>query len=115
MWGCAILVPGEKPQIGAFEAIARYDLTSGKKIVHQFPAGSTVCEPLFVAEPHGKSEQDGFIFSFVHRQGEPGGSYVILDARHLSGKPLATVHLPGEFRLVSMVRGFLPDRSESTS
>jgi carotenoid cleavage dioxygenase-like enzyme len=86
--------PGEKPQIGAFEAIARYDLTTGKKIVHQFAAGSTVCEPLFVAEPHGKSEEDGFIFSFVHQLGEPGGTFVILDARHLSGKPLATVHLP---------------------
>jgi carotenoid cleavage dioxygenase-like enzyme len=86
--------PGEKPQIGAFEAMARYDLTSGRKVSHQFPAGSTICEPLFVADPHGKSEEDGFIFSFVHQQAEPGGSFVILDARHLSGKPLATVHLP---------------------
>jgi carotenoid cleavage dioxygenase-like enzyme len=86
--------PGEKPQIGAFEAMARYDLTSGRKVIHQFPAGSTICEPLFVADPHGKSEEDGFIFSFVHQQGEPGGSFVIVDARHLSGRPLATVHLP---------------------
>jgi carotenoid cleavage dioxygenase-like enzyme len=86
--------PGETPQIGAFEAIARYDLLSGKKFVHQLPPGATVCEPVFVAEPHGKSEEDGFIFSFVHQQGEAGGSFVILDARHLSGKPLATVHLP---------------------
>lgn len=86
--------PGERPQMGAFEAMARYDLTSGKKVVHPFPAGSTVCEPLFVADPHGKSEEDGFVFSFVHQQNEPGGSFVILDARHLSGKPLATVHLP---------------------
>lgn len=86
--------PGERPQIGAFEAMARYDLTSGKKVIHPFPAGSTVCEPLFVADPHGKSEEDGFVFSFVHQQDEPGGSFVILDARHLSGNPLATVHLP---------------------
>jgi carotenoid cleavage dioxygenase-like enzyme len=86
--------PGEKPQIGAFEAMARYDMTTGKKVVHQFAAGSTICEPLFVADPHGKAEEDGFIFSFVHQQGEPGGSFVILDARDLSGKPLATVHLP---------------------
>lgn len=86
--------PGEKPQIGAFEAMARYDLTSGTKIVHQFTAGSTVCEPLFVKDPHGKAEEDGFIFSFVHQQGERGGRFVILDARHIAGKPLATVHLP---------------------
>lgn len=86
--------PGEKPQIGAFEAMARYDLTSGKKSVHKFPLGSTVCEPLFVPGPHSKSEEGGFIFSFVHQRDEPTGSFVILDARHLSGNPLATVRLP---------------------
>lgn len=86
--------PGEKPQLGAFEAMARYDLTSGKKVVHRFPAGSTVCEPVFVADPHGKSEDDGFIFSFVHQQGNSGGSFVILDARNLAAVPLATVYLP---------------------
>jgi carotenoid cleavage dioxygenase len=64
--------PGEKPQIGAFEAMARYDLTSGKKIVHQFPAGSTVCEPLFVADPHGKSEEDVFILQFRASTGGAG-------------------------------------------
>lgn len=86
--------PGEKPQVGAFEAMARYDLTSGRKVVHQFPPGSTVCEPLFVADSHSKSEEDGFIFSFVHQQGSAGGRFVILDARHLAGRPLAIVHLP---------------------
>jgi carotenoid cleavage dioxygenase len=64
--------PGEKPQIGAFEAMARYDLASGKKIVHQFPAGSTICEPLFVADPHGKSEEDVFILQFRASTGGAG-------------------------------------------
>jgi carotenoid cleavage dioxygenase-like enzyme len=86
--------PGERPQIGAFEAMARYDLMTGKKVVHQFPAGATVCEPVFVADPRGKNEEDGFIFSFVHQQGSAGGSFVILDARHLEGNPLAVVNLP---------------------
>ncbi len=86
--------PGELPQAGAFEAIARYDLTTGSKVVHQFPAGCTICEPLFVADPQATDEQDGFIFSFVHQQGRSTGSFVILDARSLNAKPLATVHLP---------------------
>jgi carotenoid cleavage dioxygenase-like enzyme len=86
--------PGEKFQSGAFEAIARYDLTSGKKIVHRFPAGSTVCEPVFVADPHGKEEQDGFIFTFVHDATSDLGRFVILDARNLSSQPLAVVRLP---------------------
>ena len=63
--------PGEKPQTGAFEAVARYDLSTGSKAVYQFPAGVTICEPLFVADPHGKDEQDGFIFAFAHQAGVP--------------------------------------------
>ncbi len=86
--------PGEKPQMGAFEAIARYDLSNGSKVVHQFPAGVTICEPLFVADPQGKDEQDGFIFTFAHEQDATTGRFVILDARNLDAKPLATVHLP---------------------
>jgi carotenoid cleavage dioxygenase-like enzyme len=86
--------PGEKPQMGAFEAIARYDLTTGKKVVHHFPAGATVCEPVFVADPVGKGEEDGFIFTFVHHAGSDNGSFVILDARNLSAEPLSVVSLP---------------------
>jgi carotenoid cleavage dioxygenase-like enzyme len=86
--------PDEVRQSGAFEAFARYDLTTGSKIVHRFPAGMTVCEPVFVPDPDGNAEDDGFIFSFVHDASSPGGSFVILDARHLADKPLATVQLP---------------------
>lgn len=86
--------PGESPQAGAFEAIARYDLTTGDKVVHRFPAGVTICEPLFVADPHAKAEQDGFIFTFAHQSGASTGSFVILDARNLDAKPLASVRLP---------------------
>ncbi|MGE4049324.1 MAG: carotenoid oxygenase family protein [Acetobacteraceae bacterium] len=86
--------PGETLQIGAFEAIARYDLRSGIKIVHQFPAGVTVCEPLFVPDPDGKDEQDGFIFTFAHEQGATTGHFMILDARNLDAGPLAKVEIP---------------------
>jgi carotenoid cleavage dioxygenase-like enzyme len=84
---------GQLPQMGAFEAFARYDLEDGTKEVHQFPAGQTVCEPVFVADPHGEHEEDGFIFSFVHDMSQREGLFVILDARHLSAAPLATIRL----------------------
>ncbi|MET1028049.1 MAG: carotenoid oxygenase family protein, partial [Dongiaceae bacterium] len=86
--------PGEVTQPGAFEAIARYDLMTGSKVVHQFPAGVTVCEPVFVADSEGKAEEDGFVFTFAHDAASTEGSFVILDARHLAGEPLAIVHLP---------------------
>ena len=86
--------PGESRQMGAFEAFARYDLQQGTKVVHLFPAGQTVCEPVFIADPQGKNEADGFILSFVHDVSTQAGLFVILDARHLDAPPLATVQLP---------------------
>lgn len=86
--------PNEARQGGAFESIARYDLATGNKVVHQFPAGMTVGESVFVPDPAGKAEADGFIFSFVQDAASAKGSFVILDARDLAARPLATVQLP---------------------
>lgn len=86
--------PGETPQVGTFESLARYDLATGQKVVHQFAAGVTVCEPVFVADPQGRDEEDGFIFVFAHDAASATGSFVILDARDLSGSPVATIRLP---------------------
>jgi carotenoid cleavage dioxygenase len=85
---------GEPPQKGAFEAIARYDLVTGDKTVHQFSAGMTVCEPVFVPDPTGSQEEDGFVVTFVHEAGSSKGRFVILDARQLDREPIATIELP---------------------
>lgn len=87
-------LPGDHWQSGAFEAIARYDLETGAKVMHRFPAGVTVCEPLFVADPRGQSEADGFILSFTHEAGNPQGSFVVLDARNLDAAPIARIVIP---------------------
>jgi carotenoid cleavage dioxygenase len=86
--------PGETPQIGAFEAFARYELTDGTKTVHRFPAGVTAGEPVFVADPVGTAEEDGFVFTFAYDASRGSSSFVVLDARHLAGEPVAVVRLP---------------------
>ncbi|NGM86250.1 carotenoid oxygenase family protein [Parapusillimonas sp. SGNA-6] len=86
--------PGEAPQKGAFEALARYDLDSGLKTVYQFPAGVTAGEPVFVPDPQGKREEDGFIFTFAHEEGSAQGRLAILDARDMARGPIAHVRLP---------------------
>jgi len=85
---------GELRQKGTFEAIARYDLVTGDKVVHRFAPGMTVCEPVFVPDPEGSHEEDGFIVTFVHEAGSRKGRFVILDARQLDREPLATIELP---------------------
>lgn len=86
--------PGETPQAGAFESIARYDLQTGKKRVHRLPPGVTVGEPVFVADPRGKAEEDGFLFTFTHDANSDEGGFLILDARDLGAQPVASIRLP---------------------
>jgi carotenoid cleavage dioxygenase-like enzyme len=86
--------PGEAPQMGAFEAFARYDLQTGQRIVHRFAPGETVCEPVFVAAPGATREDDGYVLSFVHEEGSPSGSFVVLDAHQLDAGPIARIRLP---------------------
>lgn len=84
----------ETPQVGAFEAFARYEIMTGQKRVHRFAVGETVCEPVFVPRAGSSREDDGYIASFVHEQGNAGGSFVLLDAQHLEAPPIASVRLP---------------------
>ena len=53
-------------------------------------------------------EKDGFIFSFMHQPGNAGGTFIILNAPHLSAKPVVTVSPPQGFVSVSTARGYLP-------
>ena len=87
---------GETPQVGALEAFARYDLDTGRKVVHRFAQGQTVCEPVFVPSAQSEPEDDGYIISFVHEEGSGGGSLVLLDAQHLEAAPVCRVkpHAP---------------------
>ncbi len=84
--------PGETERAGIFEAIARYDISTGTRIVHEFPAGHFGGEPVFVPNPNGTAEDDGFIFTFVYDAAHDRSRLVILDAHEL--KDVASVRLP---------------------
>jgi carotenoid cleavage dioxygenase len=49
---------------------------------------------VFVPDPQGKREEDGFIFTFAHEEGSAQGSLAILDARDMARGPIAHVRLP---------------------
>jgi carotenoid cleavage dioxygenase len=85
---------GENPQAGNFEAIARYDTDTGARTVYRLPPGQTACEPVFAPEPGSAREEDGYILSFIHDEGKPGGEFIVLDARALDQGPVARVMLP---------------------
>jgi carotenoid cleavage dioxygenase-like enzyme len=62
--------------------------------IGDFSPGVTVCEAVFVADPNGRREEDGFIVTFAHECGSGARRFVILDARQLDHEPLAIIKLP---------------------
>jgi carotenoid cleavage dioxygenase len=49
---------------------------------------------VFVADPVGTAEEDGFVVTFAYDASTESSSFVVLDARHLAGEPVAVVRLP---------------------
>jgi carotenoid cleavage dioxygenase-like enzyme len=87
-------VKGSSDQVGAFGAIARYDLQSGEVKVHEFGAGREVDEPVFVPRPGARGESDGWIMTYVYDRATDGSVLAILDAIDIDKPPVATVVMP---------------------
>jgi carotenoid cleavage dioxygenase-like enzyme len=79
---------------GTFNALARYDLSTGAVATHDFGAGYEVDEPVFVARPGSQDEGDGWIMAYVYNHADDRSTFVILDARDLDKPPIAEIELP---------------------
>ncbi|MEX2204952.1 MAG: carotenoid oxygenase family protein [Myxococcota bacterium] len=85
---------GEGGLGGGFTSILRYDVASGKRVVHDFGAGSAVSEPIFVPLGEDAPEGHGFVLTVVYRAETGRSDLAILDAENLDRAPLALAHLP---------------------
>ncbi len=79
------LIPGANYKI---------DYSTGTATSHDHGPGRGSGEAVFVADPDGTSEDDGWLVSFVYDETTNGSELVILDARDLSRDPVARVMLP---------------------
>ncbi|QOY91278.1 carotenoid oxygenase family protein [Paludibaculum fermentans] len=86
--------PNETPTPGVFEALARYDLKTGSRVVRTLPAGEFVGEPVFVPAPGGTAEDDGYVITFVYNARDDRSSVHLYDARDLYAAPVAQIPLP---------------------
>ncbi|CAN5568673.1 carotenoid oxygenase family protein [soil metagenome] len=77
-----------------FGSAYKHDLISGETIEHSFGEGRATMEPVFVAKANAKSEDEGWLLSYVYDQNTDRTDVVILDAQDFSGAPVATIHLP---------------------
>jgi carotenoid cleavage dioxygenase-like enzyme len=75
-----------------FNAVVRYDLTTGQRATYVAGAGAYAGEPVFV--PSGPDEGQGHLLCLVWHKAENRSDLIVLDAQNLSSGPVATVKLP---------------------
>jgi carotenoid cleavage dioxygenase len=80
---------------GAFPGrLLKYDLAAGTSEVHDFGAGRHPGEGVFVADPDGSAEDDGWVLAWVYDEDRDTSEVSILDSRDFAGAPVATIELP---------------------
>ena len=77
-----------------FTAIRKYDLERGTFETRAFGRGNGAGEPLFVPRCADAAEDDGYVVALVYDRARNASDFLILDARNLSGEPIATVRVP---------------------
>jgi len=77
-----------------FTAIHKHDLEHGTRVERAFGAYNGVGEPLFVPRTASAEEDDGYVLVLAYDHDRDMSEFHVLDARHISAAPIATVRLP---------------------
>jgi len=83
--------PGDPPLA---DGIIKYDLVTGTSQTHIFGHKRYGGEPVFVPRPNGRSEDDGWLVTFVYDGVEGTSELLVLDARDVTAAPVARVLIP---------------------
>jgi len=78
----------------SFDALIRYDLVRDLSARWDPGAGRSPGEPIFVRDPDGRSDDEGWVLSIVYDAGTDTSDLVILDASSFGHEPEAVIHLP---------------------
>ena len=91
-YGYAVELPGGD----AFDAggIVKHDLAAGTSEVHAVGAGRAASEAVFVPASRDAAEDEGWLLAPVYDAATDRSDIVVIDARDMTGPPVATVHLP---------------------
>ncbi|MGY6501229.1 MAG: carotenoid oxygenase family protein [Acidimicrobiales bacterium] len=76
------------------EGLVKYDMVDDRSEVHQAGPGRYPGEAVFVADPDGTAEDDGWLLSVVYDASTDRSDVIVVDARDLTAPPAATVQLP---------------------
>ena len=78
----------------SFPAIYKHDMKSGESWSFEFGPGRHGAEPFFIPKDSARSEDDGYLMTFVFDEAKNTSELIIIDALDLSRPALAQVHLP---------------------
>ncbi len=90
-YGYAAEFGGGQPVAARF---VKYDLENGGAAEVHDLAGGQGSEPVFVKNPDGTAEDDGWVLAYVYQPETDTSEVVILDAQNFDQGPVARVHLP---------------------
>jgi carotenoid cleavage dioxygenase len=89
-YGYAAAFAGGMPVAAGY---VKYDLDQGNSQYHDLQGGQG-SEPVFVKDPNGQAEDDGWVLSYVYRPETNTSEVVIVDSRGFDSEPVARIHLP---------------------
>ena len=75
-------------------SILKYDRQTGGRTEIEFGPGRVGGEPVFVPSANPKSEDDGYLMTYLHDAESDTSSFVIMDAATMDNTPVASVALP---------------------
>ena len=81
------------PNLPVAEGFMKYDLDNDSSQFHDLKGGQG-SEAVFVKDPNGKSEDDGWVLSYVYQPEVDKSEVVIIDSRSFDKDPVARIHLP---------------------
>ncbi|MBW4506023.1 MAG: carotenoid oxygenase family protein [Scytonematopsis contorta HA4267-MV1] len=77
-----------------FDAVIKYDFSTGKSETHEFGEGRYGGEAVFVPRSGSTVEDDGWLVTFVYDKSEDMSELVVVDAQDVTKEPIARVLIP---------------------
>ncbi|MGD8417524.1 MAG: carotenoid oxygenase family protein [Pseudomonadales bacterium] len=86
--------PGQEDPVNTSGSILKYDRETGERTAIEFGRGRVGGEPVFVPSANPKSEDDGYLMTYVYDAGTDTSQFVIMDAKTMDDTPVASIDLP---------------------
>jgi carotenoid cleavage dioxygenase len=78
-----------------FDGLVKFDLETGQTQIHSFETGCYGGEGVFVPRPDARTEDEGWVLTFVYNEGSGQSELIVVDALDFTAPPAARIITPG--------------------